>query len=290
MSATIQKLPGKITIPRLLSKKINKEKIVALTATDYPFARILDESGIDLMLVGDSLGMTRLGYESTLPVGMEEMMVHLLAVRRAVKHALLVADMPYGSYHLDTRSALKNALMLIKQGGAEAVKLEGGGKRARLIRRLLEAEIPVMGHIGLVPQSVHSMGGYKVQGKTPQAAQGLLEDAMALQEAGAFSLVLEGIPQALGGRITSELRIPTIGIGAGIFCDGQILVTEDILGMSFSSAPKFVRQYADLKEVISRAVGQYRDDCMAGTFPSSAESYYLEGDAGLKITAGHASR
>ncbi len=290
MSATIQKLPGKITIPRLLSKKINKEKIVALTATDYPLARILDESGIDLMLVGDSLGMTRLGYESTLPVGMEEMMVHLLAVRRAVKHALLVADMPYGSYHLDTRSALKNALMLIKQGGAEAVKLEGGGKRARLIRRLVEAEIPVMGHIGLVPQSVHSMGGYKVQGKTPQAAQGLLEDAMALQEAGAFSLVLEGIPQALGGRITSELRIPTIGIGAGIFCDGQILVTEDILGMSFSSAPKFVRQYADLKEVISRAVGQYRDDCLAGTFPSPAESYYLEGDAGLKITAGHASR
>ena len=290
MSATIQKLPGKITIPWLLAKKINKEKIVALTAYDYPFARILDESGIDLLLVGDSLGMTRLGYESTLPVGMEEMMVHLLAVRRAVKHALLVADMPYGSYHVDTRSALKNALMLIKQGGAEAVKLEGGSRRARLVRRLVEAEIPVMGHIGLVPQSVHSMGGYKVQGRTPQAAQALLEDAMALQEAGAFSLVLEGIPQALAARITSELRIPTIGIGAGIFCDGQILVTEDILGMSFSSAPKFVRQYTNLKEMISKAAGQYRDDCLAGTFPSSAESYRLEGDAGLKRTAGHASR
>jgi 3-methyl-2-oxobutanoate hydroxymethyltransferase len=291
MSATIQIYSDKITIPKLLEKKAKQEKITCLTAYDYPFARILDESGIDILLVGDSLGMTKLGYETTLPVTMEDVLVHLRAVRRAVKRALLIADMPYGSYHVSTKVALKNALILIKDGGAESVKVEGGRKRARLIERLVEAEIPVMGHLGLTPQSVNSMGGYKVQGKTLQAAEELLEDALILQEAGVFAVVLEGIPEEVAERITHNLMIPTIGIGAGIHCDGQILVTDDLLGLTFSHKPKFVRRYADLGETISGAVRKYIEDCLSGHFPSQQESYHLSLESSSRLMARkHASR
>ena len=290
MSATIEYSSEKLTIPKLLEKKSQKETITCLTAYDYPFARILDEAGIDLLLVGDSLGMTRLGYESTLPVTLEEVMVHLQAVRRAVRRALLVADMPYGSYHLGTKSAVKNALRFIKEGGAEAVKIEGGRKRSSLVERLVEAEIQVMGHIGLTPQSVHFMGGYKVQGKTPQTAEALLEDALVLQEAGAFSVVLEGIPQEVACRITRELRIPTIGIGAGIHCDGQILVTDDLLGLTFSHKPKFVRQYANLKEIISGSVRQFIGECKTGDFPGRGESYHLSVDNPSQVLVKHSAR
>jgi len=291
MSATIQTYSDKITIPKLLEKKAKKEKIACLTAYDYPFARILDESGIDILLVGDSLGMTKLGYETTLPVTMEDVLVHLRAVRRAVKRALLIADMPYGSFHVGVKVALKNALSLIKNGGAESVKVEGGRKRARLVERLVEAEIPVMGHLGLTPQSVHSMGGYKVQGKTRQAAEELLEDALILQEAGVFAVVLEGIPDEVAEEITHELMIPTIGIGAGVHCDGQILVTDDLLGLTFSHKPKFVRQYANLGETISGAVRKYVEDCLSGHFPSQQESYHLSLESSSRLMARkHASR
>ncbi len=283
MNATLEKAAGKITVPFILEKKNRRERIACLTTYDYLLARILDETGIDILLVGDSLGMTRLGYESTLPVTVEEMMVHLKAARRAIRRALVVADMPYGSYHVDIKSAVKNALAFIKQGGAESVKIEGGRKRVRLVERLVEADIPVMGHIGLTPQSVNSMGGYKVQARTRQEADALLEDAVILQEAGAFSIVLEGIPQEVAFDITRELRIPTIGIGAGVHCDGQILVTEDLLGLSFTHKAKFVRQYANLKEVISGAVCQYIEDCMAGRFPGEEESYHLKRDTGSRM-------
>jgi 3-methyl-2-oxobutanoate hydroxymethyltransferase len=273
MSATIPISLQKITVPRLLEKKSRKEKISCLTAYDYPFARLLDETGIDLLLVGDSLGMTRLGYESTLPVTVEETLVHLRAVRRAVKRALLVVDMPYGSYHVDRKSALRNALKFVKEGGAEAVKIEGGRKRFRLIERLVDAEIAVMGHIGLTPQSLHLLGGYKIQGKTAQAAEVLLEDALLLQQAGAFAVVLEGMPEDVARKITQELRIPTVGIGAGAHCDGQILVTDDLLGLGFSVKPRFVRQYADLKAVMTLAVRQFMRDCETGSFPGPEECY-----------------
>jgi 3-methyl-2-oxobutanoate hydroxymethyltransferase len=274
MSATTLNSLQKITVPRLLEKKSRKEKITCLTAYDYPFARLLDEAGIDLLLVGDSLGMTRLGYDSTLPVTVEETLVHLRAVRRAVKTALLTVDMPYGSYHVDRKSALKNALIFVKEGGAEAVKIEGGRKRFRLVEQLVDAEIPVMGHLGLTPQSLHLMGGYKVQGKTSQAADLLFEDAVLLQEAGVFAVVLEGIPESVARRITLELKIPTIGIGAGVHCDGQILVTDDLLGLGFSAKPRFVRQYADLKQVVELAAHQFIRDCRAGSFPGLEESYH----------------
>jgi 3-methyl-2-oxobutanoate hydroxymethyltransferase len=274
MSATALNSLQKITVPRLLEKKSRKEKITCLTAYDYPFARLLDEAGIDLLLVGDSLGMTRLGYDSTLPVTVEETLVHLRAVRRAVKTALLTVDMPYGSYHVDRKSALKNALIFVKEGGAEAVKIEGGRKRFRLVEQLVDAEIPVMGHLGLTPQSLHLMGGYKVQGKTSQAADLLFEDAVLLQEAGVFAVVLEGIPESVARRITLELKIPTIGIGAGVHCDGQILVTDDLLGLGFSGKPRFVRQYADLKQVVELAAHQFIRDCRAGSFPGPEESYH----------------
>jgi 3-methyl-2-oxobutanoate hydroxymethyltransferase len=273
MSATVPTFLEKITVPRLLEKKSRKEKITCLTAYDYPFARLLDEAGIDLLLVGDSLGMTRLGYDSTLPVTVEETLVHLRAVRRAVKRALLVVDMPYGSYHVDRKSTLKTALKFIKEGGAEAVKIEGGRKRFRLIERLVDAEIAVMGHVGLTPQSLHLLGGYKIQGKTAQAAELLLEDALLLQQAGAFAVVLEGMPEDVARKITQELRIPTIGIGAGVYCDGQILVTDDLLGLGFSVKPRFVRQYADLKQVLRASVRQFMRDCETGSFPGPEESY-----------------
>ncbi|MFI5093411.1 MAG: 3-methyl-2-oxobutanoate hydroxymethyltransferase [Candidatus Acidiferrum sp.] len=272
---------GKITVPELLQRKSsgavstsNSQKIVCLTAYDYPTARLLDEAGVDVLLVGDSLGMVVLGYESTLPVSVDEMLHHTRAVRRGTRRALVVADMPYGSYHTDTAESLRNAVRFVKEAGAEAVKVEGGERRLELIVRLTEAEIPVMGHVGLTPQSVNALGGYRVQGKTTVAAEQLVRDARAVEAAGAFAVVLEAVPRELAAQITRELRIPTIGIGAGPDCDGQVLVIHDLLGLTFGATPKFARQYANVGEMIAKAAREYCEDVRGGTFPSDAESYH----------------
>ena len=276
---------GKVTVPGIAERKFTDSsknsppaKITCLTAYDYPTARILDEASVDILLVGDSLGMVVLGYDSTLPVTLEEMLHHTRAVRRGARRALLVSDMPYGTYHDDPNEAVRNAIRLVKEAGAEAVKIEGGERRVDLIARLADAEIPVMGHIGLTPQSVNAFGGFRVQGKTADAAEQLLRDARAVEAAGAFSIVLESIPRELAAQITSELRIPTIGIGAGPDCDGQVLVIHDLLGLSFGHQPKFARRYADLGEIISRAAAEYCRDVRQGTFPSDDESYHMRPD------------
>ncbi len=276
---------GKITVPSILERKSgvpsqnsSPAKITCLTAYDYPTARLLDEAGVDVLLVGDSLGMVALGYESTLPVTMEEMLHCTRSVRRGTRHALLVADMPYGSYHDDPAEAVRNAVRFVKEAGAEAVKIEGGERRLDLIARIVDAEIPVMGHIGLTPQSVNAFGGFRVQGKTAEAGEQLLRDARAVEAAGAFSIVLESIPRELAARITAELRIPTIGIGAGPDCDGQVLVIHDLLGMSFGHKPKFARRYADVGEIISRSAKEYCRDVQQGSFPSDEESYHARAE------------
>lgn len=276
---------GKITVPGILQRKSGihgqnstAQKITCLTAYDYPTARLLDEAGVDVLLVGDSLAMVVLGYESTLPVTMEEMLHCTRAVRRGTRRSLLVADMPYGSYHDDPAAAVRYAVRFVKEAGAEAVKLEGGERRLDLIARLVDAEIPVMGHIGLTPQSVNAFGGFRVQGKTEEAGDQILRDARAVEAAGAFSIVLESIPRELAARITAELKIPTIGIGAGPDCDGQVLVIHDMLGMTFGHQPKFVRRYAEVGEMISRAAAEYCRDVQQGTFPSDAESYHLSAE------------
>jgi 3-methyl-2-oxobutanoate hydroxymethyltransferase len=235
---------------------------------------LLDEAGVDVILVGDSLAMVVLGHDSTLPVTIDEMLHHTRAVRRGTKRALVVADMPFGSYHSDTAESLRNAVRFVKEAGAEAVKVEGGERRLELIARLTEAEIPVMGHVGLTPQSVNALGGYRVQGKTVDSAEQLLRDARAVEAAGAFAVVLEAVPRELAAQITRELRIPTIGIGAGPDCDGQILVVHDMLGLTFDQAPKFARKYANLGEVISNAVRGYCNDVRSGNFPLDTESYH----------------
>jgi len=272
---------GKVTVPDLLQRKTRAagshpqtERITCLTAYDYPTARLLDEAGVDVILVGDSLGMVVLGHETTLPVTLDEMLHHTRAVRRGTHRALLVADMPYGSYHTDTAESLRNAVRFVKEAGAEAVKVEGGERRLELISRLTEAEIPVMGHVGLTPQSVNALGGYRVQGKTPGAAEQLIRDARAVEASGAFAVVLEAVPRELAAQITQELRIPTIGIGAGPDCDGQILVLHDLLGLTFNQTPKFARQYANLGQIITSAVREYCTDVRTGGFPSDAESYH----------------
>jgi len=273
---------GKVTVPSILERKSvvstgnsSPAKITCLTAYDYPTARLLDEAGVDILLVGDSLGMVVLGYESTLPVTLEEMLHHTRAVRRGTRRALLVADMPYGSYHVEPKEAVRHAIRFVKEAGTEAIKIEGGERRMDLIARLVDAEIPVMGHIGLTPQSVNALGGFRVQGKTEEAADQLLRDARSVEAAGAFAIVLESIPRELAARITSELRIPTIGIGAGPDCDGQILVIHDLLGLSFGHKPKFARQYAQLGEIISHAAAEYCRDVQHGTYPADDESYHL---------------
>ena len=272
---------GKVTVPDLVQRKVlagaaNSEtkRITCLTAYDYPTARLMDEAGIDVVLVGDSVGMVALGYESTLPLTLEEALHHTKAVRRGVKRALLVADMPYGSYHGELHEALRNAMRFVKEAGAEAVKVEGGERRLELIARLTEAEIPVMGHVGLTPQSVNALGGYRVQGRTPSAAEQLLRDARSVEAAGAFAIVLEAMPREVAAEITRTARVPTIGIGAGPDCDGQVLVLHDMLGLTFQDAPKFARRYANVSEVISNAVREYCADVQSGNFPTDAESYH----------------
>jgi len=273
VSITTGDFRSKVTAATLLEKKQRQELITCLTAYDYASARLVDEAGIDMILVGDSLGMVMLGYENTLPVTMPEMLHHTRAVRRGVKHAFLIADMPFASYHVSQREGLRNAARFVKDAGAEAVKIEGGEKRARLVERMVEAEIPVVGHIGLTPQSVHAMGGYKIQGKTLKAIEQLMRDAVALERGGACCVVLEGIPREVAAM--HELEIPTIGIGAGPECDGQVLVFHDLLGLTFAPPAKFVRRYADVGSVISSAVLAFRDDVKSGGYPSDAESYHL---------------
>jgi 3-methyl-2-oxobutanoate hydroxymethyltransferase len=268
-------LPSKVTVPSLLEKKQLRRPITAVTAYDYASARVVDEAGLDVVLVGDSLAMVMQGHENTLAVTMDEMLLYTRGVRRALRRALLIADMPFGSYQTDEREGINNAVRFVKEAGAEAVKLEGGRERKELVRRIVDAEIPVMGHLGLTPQSVHRMGGYKVQGKTMEAIDELRTDAFALEEAGCFALVLEGVPRELARIVTEELKIPTIGIGAGPDCDGQILVLHDMMSMTFSTPAKFVRRYADMAGVMREALVGYRHDVEARTFPSDAESYHL---------------
>jgi 3-methyl-2-oxobutanoate hydroxymethyltransferase len=267
--------PAKVTVPSIGEKKRSNRPITALTAYDYATARLVDETGIDMILVGDSLAMVVMGLESTLAVTVDEMLHHTRAVRRAVQRALVIADMPFGSYQTSVEEGLRNAVRFLKEGGAEGVKIEGGRDRAALVKQLVSAEIPVVGHLGLTPQSVHRMGGYRVQAKTADAVQILRDDAEALEEAGAFALVLEGIPREVAQKITAERSIPTIGIGAGPDCDGQILVFHDLVNLTFSPAAKFVRRYGDAGKVIREAVDAYRIDVEARIFPSEEESYHL---------------
>jgi 3-methyl-2-oxobutanoate hydroxymethyltransferase len=271
--------PGlKVTVASLRDKKLRHEPITCLTAYDYASARLVDEAGIDIVLVGDSLAQAVLGYENTLSVTMDDMLHHTRAARRGVKRALLMGDMPYGSYHASAEDAVRNAARFVKEAGAEIVKLEGGEKRADLIRRIIDAEIPVAGHIGLTPQSVNVMGGYKVQGKSLGAIEQLMKDAIALDRAGVACMVLEGIPREVAAMITAEVSAPTIGIGAGPECDGQVLVFHDLLNLTFDQPAKFVRHYGDGAALITQAVEAFRADVVSRQYPSDAESYHLPQD------------
>ncbi len=263
----------KVTVPALSEMKRQGKVISALTAYDYATARLADEAGIDLLLVGDSLAMVVLGHENTLAVTMDEMMHHTRAVRRAVRRALVVADMPFGSYHGALAEGVANAVRFVKEAGAEAVKIEG--PRFELVRAVTEAEIPVIGHLGLTPQSVHRMGGYRVQARNADAVRRLRADARALAEAGAGAVVLEGVPREAAAAITAELEIPTIGIGAGPDCDGQILVFHDLVNLTFAPPAKFVRRYGDAAALFRSAIERYREDVEHRAFPADAESYHL---------------
>jgi 3-methyl-2-oxobutanoate hydroxymethyltransferase len=266
---------SKVTTVTIHEKKQRQIPITCLTAYDYATARLVDEAGIDMILVGDSLAQVVLGHDSTLPVTMEEMLHHTRAVRRAVKTAMVIADMPFGSYQGEAKEGVANAVRFVKDAGAEAVKVEGGDKRVDLVRRILDAEVPVMGHIGLTPQSLHKMGGFKVQGKDLSGIERLVKDAVALDRAGVFSIVLEGVPREVAAMITREVAAPTIGIGAGPECDGQVLVFHDIVNLTFAPPAKFVRSYGDAATLIRNAVGQFKADVESGGYPSDAESYHL---------------
>jgi 3-methyl-2-oxobutanoate hydroxymethyltransferase len=262
----------KITIPDIIKMKQAGKRITVLTAYDFPFARLIDDGGVDIILVGDSAGVVVAGHDTTLPVTMDEMIYHTKAVRRAAPKALVVADMPFMSYQTGIEDACRNSGRMIKEGGAEAVKIEGGSNMAHVISAISSIDIPVMAHIGLTPQSVHRMGGYKVQGRNDQAER-VMDDALAVQQAGAFAVVLEGIPAKLAAAISAKLAIPTIGIGAGPACDGQVLVIHDILGLCEKYSPKFVKRYADLAPIISGAVKQYVDEVRSGEFPTEEHSF-----------------
>jgi 3-methyl-2-oxobutanoate hydroxymethyltransferase len=250
-----------------------EQRIACLTAYDYATARLIDAAGIQVALVGDSLGMTVLGYETTLPVTMEEMLHHTAAVARGVEQALVVADMPFMSYQVSCEQALTNAGRFLKEAGADAVKIEGGRRRVDTVCALVDNGIPVLGHVGLTPQSVRQLGGYKVQGKQPEAARELIEDACALADAGLFALVLECVPKELAAEITKRIAIPTIGIGAGAACDGQVLVTHDLLGMYSDLSPKFVKRYAELGPIMQEAFMAYREEVESGEFPAPEHSF-----------------
>ena len=266
----------RVSINQVKEMKTKKEKIVMLTAYDYSTAKLVDESGIPLILVGDSLGMVMLGYESTIPVTMDEMIHHTKAVVRGTKQALVIGDMPFMTYHTSTADALRNAARFIQEGGAQAVKLEGGVTVADTVKRIVECGIPVMGHIGLTPQSVHQLGGHRVQGKTPEAAERLLKDAQSLEQAGAFAVVMELVPAPLSKLVTQKLGIPTIGIGAGPDCDGQVQVISDLLGLFSDFVPKHAKQYAKLAGSIKTALADYIAEVKAGKFPSAEHSSTID--------------
>jgi len=264
---------ARVTVPALRKRKRDGDKIAMLTAYDFPFARVADLSGIDIVLVGDSLGTCVQGHDTTLPVTLDEMIYHTRMVARACKRALVVGDMPFGSYQLGARDAVETACRLVKEGGAQAVKLEGGQAMLDRIEAISSIDVPIMAHLGLTPQSVHRMGGYRVQGRGAKARDRILADALAVQDAGAFALVLEGIPRDLAKEVTASLRIPTIGIGAGIGCDGQVLVMHDLLGLAETPPPSFARQYVSLHEIASQAIGLYVQDVRNQKFPGDHESY-----------------
>jgi len=267
--------PEKVYLPFIRSAKERGEKLVCLTAYDYPTARIVDEAGVDIILVGDSMGNVIHGYGNSIPVSLEEITSACIAVKRGTERAMVVADMPFGSYHVNPDTSVQNALRLMKYGGAEAVKLEGGRNRAELVRRLVDEEIPVIAHIGLTPQSVYKMGGYRVQGRTTEQAKRLIEDAKSLEEAGAFAIVLELVPREVAEIVTKELTISTIGIGAGLHCDIQVLVLHDLIGMSFGRLPRFVRQYVNLREIMTDAIQKWANDVKSDAYPNDKESYGL---------------
>ena len=266
----------RVSISQIKDMKQKGEKITMLTAYDYTTAKIIDEAGVPLILVGDSLGMVVLGYESTIPVTMEEMLHHTKAVVRGTKQAMVVGDMPFMTYHVSTSDALRNAARFIQEGGAQAIKLEGGVTVAEKVRSIVNCGIPVVGHIGLTPQSIHQLGGYKVQGKTPEAALKMVEDAQALEEAGAFAIILETIPAPLAAVITRKVGIPTIGIGAGAGCDGQVQVISDILGLFTGFVPKHTKQYAKMADTIRAAVSEYDREVKAGSFPTDEQSFSMD--------------
>ena len=274
----------RITGNQITEMKQKGEKIAMLTAYDYSTARIVDETGIPLILVGDSLGMVVLGYESTIPVTIEEMLHHTKAVVRGTKRTMIVGDMPFMTYHISVDDALRNAARFIHEAGAQAVKLEGGITVAEKVKKIVECGIPVMGHIGLTPQSIHQLGGYKVQGRSPQAATRLLEDAFALEDAGAFSIVLETVPAPLATLITQRVGVPTIGIGAGAGCDGQVQVINDILGSFAEFVPKHAKQYAKLTDIMSNAISEYYSEVKSGSFPSDEQSFPMDESILAKLT------
>jgi len=284
-TSTTDKSLTKVTVPALAEMKRQGKPISALTAYDYATSRLVDEAGVDLILVGDSLAMVVLGHENTLAVTVDEMLHHTRAVRRAVRRALVVADMPFGSYHGSVAEGLANAVRFVKEAGAEAVKIEG--PRVELVQALTAAEIPVVGHLGLTPQSVHRMGGYRVQARTAETIAQLKADAHALAEAGAGLIVLEGIPREVAAEITASLPIPTIGIGAGPDCDGQILVFHDMMNLTFAPAAKFVRRYADASSLLRAAIEHYREDVEHRAFPSDEESYHLSEAVRKEVSTSH---
>ncbi len=267
-------MEGKVTVPEIRKMKERGEKITALTAYDYSFARILDQAGIDILLVGDSLGSVIQGRENTLSVTMEDMIYHTKAVARGSQRALLVADMPFLSFQVSAEEATRNAGRFVQEAGAQAVKLEGGMRILQTVEALIQMGIPVMGHVGLTPQSIHQFGGYRVQGKEKAGREAILQDALGLEAAGAFAVVLEGIPMNLAGEITERLSIPTIGIGAGVNCDGQVLVVHDMLGMFDMYTPKFVKKYADMKTVMTGAVEKFIAEVREQKFPDKQHSFH----------------
>ncbi len=276
-----------VTVPAIAARKKSEKKITALTAYDYSFAKLLDSTSIDILLVGDSLGMVSQGHENTLSVTLDDVIYHTQAVKRGAQRALVVADMPFMSYQVSVEQAVTNAGRLIQQGGAAAIKLEGGARVANQVQSIVQAGIPVMGHVGLTPQSVHQFGGYKVQGKSFLDSKQIKQDAKALQKAGIFSLVLEGMPEELATEITHDLEIPTIGIGAGSNCDGQILVTHDLLGLNPDFAPKFVKRYAQLSDVIQNAVSEFVDEVNSEAFPGPEHTYNLKKGALKQVNHGN---
>jgi 3-methyl-2-oxobutanoate hydroxymethyltransferase len=276
---------GKVYLPAIKAAKEKGEKLVCLTAYDYPTARIVDEAGVDMILVGDSMGNVIHGYGNTIPVSLDEILSACIAVKRGTERAMVIADMPFGTYHVNEDESVKNALRLMKYGGAEAVKLEGGRNRVELVKRLVNEEIPVVAHIGLTPQSVYKMGGYRVQGRTAEQAKLLIEDAKMLEDAGAFAVVLELVPREVAAMISSELTISTIGIGAGLDCDIQVLVLHDLVGMTFGRQPRFVRQYANIRQVMTDAIQSWSRDVKSGAYPNDQESYGLTVETKKEMSA-----